>query len=204
MSRTSIDPHCVGTMSAFLEAAVQDLPDLIVLESEATDLPAVPICTRLRSDERTRDMPIIVLVPPGKRVEELRRAGCTAVIDDDVDGQTLQEQIAGALGLQLRRYERHPIVLPVARGRIFHEFLGYSNALSEGGMGFDTIARVRAGDHYPLRIYRGTTERPISVLGRVCWVRPNIDTGIGYAVGVEFVRLSSPDRGRLRELFPTV
>jgi len=33
-------------------------------------------------------------------------------------------------------------------------------------------------------------------------VRPNIETGIGYAIGVEFLRLASGDRSRLLEFFP--
>jgi hypothetical protein len=115
----------------------------------------------------------------------------------------LQERIALALGLRLRRHPRFPVVLPVARGRIFHEFLGYSNEISEAGMGFDTIARIRSGDQLNLKIYRNTEEKPIGVTGRVCGVRPNIDTGAGYAVGVEFMRLASLDRQRLLELFPT-
>jgi hypothetical protein len=104
--------------------------------------------------------------------------------------------------MKLRRHPRYPVVLPVARGRIFHEFLGYSSALSEGGMGFDTITRIRGGDNLPLRIYRNTDERPINVLGRVCGVRTNIDTGVGYAVGVEFLRLGAADHSRLCELLP--
>ena len=202
LARTSIEARSVASLSVFLEVATKDLPDLIVLDGAAADIAAAPVIDRLRADERTRSVPILALARDGVEAQALRRAGCTEVLDGGADPLRLQEQIASVLGMRLRRYQRFPIVLPVARGRIFHEFLGYSNTVSEGGMGFDTIARVRGGDHHPLRIYRNTEERPISVVGRICGVRPNIDTGVGYAVGVEFVRLGGAERSRLMELFP--
>ena len=69
-------------------------------------------------------------------------------------------------------------------------------------MGFETLSRVKKDECLPLRIYRNTEEKPIVVTGRVRGVRPNIDTGLGYAVGVEFQRLREVDRDRLIELFP--
>jgi CheY-like chemotaxis protein len=202
MSRTSIEVRCVSSLTVFLEVATKDCPDLIVIDAASTDMQAASTCTQLRRDDRTRNVPILVLAAPGEEREAVLRAGCTTVIDSDIDPQPLQEQIAAALGIQLRRYPRYPIVLPVGRGRIFHEFLGYSNSLSLGGMGFDTITRIRAGDLHPLRIYRSTEERPIGVVGRICGVRPNSATGLGYTVGVAFNRLSDTDRTRLQDLFP--
>jgi hypothetical protein len=159
-------------------------------------------CARLRADTRTAAVPILVLDADGADSDPVRRAGCNEVIRRTADPRALQEKIAGALGLRLRRHPRFDVVLPVARGRVFHEFLGYSNSMSESGMGFDTLARVRGGDVLHLKIYRSTEEAPIKVAGRVCGVRPNIDTGAGYAVGLEFTRLAPADKARLVELFP--
>jgi len=202
LARASLRALSAGTASVFLDIATADRPDLIILSDGSLDVSPLEICRRIRSDERIRSIPILAMAPAGEAAESLKRAGCTRVLDPALEPQLLQETIAGMLGIRLRRYARYPLVLPVARGRIFHEFLGYSNALSEGGMGFDTISRIRAGEHLPLRIYRNTEERPITVTGRVAGVRPNIETGVGYAVGVEFLRLASSDRGRLVELFP--
>jgi hypothetical protein len=69
-------------------------------------------------------------------------------------------------------------------------------------MGFDTLSRIRGGEQLALLIYRNTEEKPIAAVGRVASVRANIDTGIGYAVGIEFLKLAKADRGRLVELFP--
>jgi len=203
LSRASLRALSAGTLPVFLDIAATDRPDLVVLAAESSDPPADELCRRLRADDRTRRIPILALAPPGPAAERLRVAGCDRVLDEAITPEALQDLIAVTLGIRLRRHPRFTVVLPVARGRIFHEFLGYTNAVSEGGMGFETISRIRAGEQLPLKIYRNTEERPIAVTGRVAGVRPNIETGIGYAVGIEFIRLASADRGRLAELFPS-
>ncbi|HXH28391.1 MAG TPA: PilZ domain-containing protein, partial [Candidatus Polarisedimenticolia bacterium] len=169
---------------------------------EPLELPPSEICLRLRENGRTRTTPILALAGAGEPAELLRLAGCTRVLPPDTAPAAVAQTIVSILGMQLRRYRRFEVVLPVSRGRFFHEFLGYSNSVSEGGMGFETISRVRKGEHLPLRLYRNTEERPIRLSGLVRGVRPNIDTGVGYAVGIEFVRLASRDRERLLEIFP--
>jgi CheY-like chemotaxis protein len=188
--------------SVLLEAAATEHPDLIVLSDDLLGVSVVDVYRKLRSDEKTRSIPLLVLARPNNGAAPLRREGDVEVLDVDTSARILQETIALRLGLKLRRYRRYPVVLPVERGRFFREFLGYSNSMSEGGMGFETLARIRGDEFLPLRIYRNTEERPIAVVGRVRGVRPNIDTGIGYAVGVEFHKLSRGDRTRLLELFP--
>lgn len=200
MARAAITSLAVDTLSVFLECAMKDQPDLIVLDAASVDLPVLTICHTIRSDERTRKIPILAFGSPDVNDDSLLRTGVTDVISRDTEPDLLHHRIAGSLRMKLRRYPRYPIVLPVARGRIFHEFLGYSSALSEGGMGFDTVSHVRGGGSLPLRIYRNADERPINVLGGIRGVRPNNDTGVGYAVGVEFLRLGAADHSRLCEL----
>ncbi|HEV8201368.1 MAG TPA: PilZ domain-containing protein [Candidatus Polarisedimenticolia bacterium] len=201
--RASLQTTSAAGLQALLDVAARDRPDLVVLSLDDGRVPAAEACERLRSDPRTSGIPILVLRSDGADAEPLRRAGCNEVIPESIGARALQEKIAGALGLRLRRHPRFPVVLPVARGRLFHEFLGYSNSLSESGMGFDTLARIRGGDQLNLKIYRSTEEDPIRVTARVCAVRPNIDTGAGYTAGVEFTRLAAGDKDRLMALFPT-
>src|SRR5207247_9259949 len=127
---------------------------------------------------------------------------CSEVVRAAIPADLLQAKIAAMLGMRLRKHPRYPVVLPVARGRFIREFLGYSNAVSEGGMGFDTLARIKGGEQLALRIYRNTEEKQIAVSGRVASVRANIDNGIGYSVGVEFLEMAETDKVRLVELFP--
>lgn len=202
LSRASLKAISAATLPILFDMARTERPDLIMIAAGPPAPPADDLCRRLRADERTRRIPILALGVAGDAAERLRQAGCDQVLDDSATPEILQDLIASMLGLRLRRHPRFPVVLPVARGRIFHEFLGYTNSVSEGGMGFETISRIRLGEQLPLRIYRNTEERPITATGRVAGVRPNIETGIGYAVGIEFMRIAAADRGRLAELFP--
>ncbi len=202
LSRASLKALSAGTLPDLFDIATIERPDLIMIAAVPSSPPADDLCRRLRADERTRRIPILALAGAGDAAERLRQAGCDRVLDEATPPEILQDLIASMLGIRLRRHPRFPVVLPVARGRIFHEFLGYTNAVSEGGMGFETISRIRLGEQLSLKIYRNTQERPIAATGRVAGVRPNIETGIGYAVGIEFMRLAATDRGRLAELFP--
>lgn len=202
LARASLKALSAGSASILLDVAATDRPNLIVLSPETTDMAAPELCRRIRQDDRTRDIPILALASDDTQDFLFREAGCTEVLRAAVPAELLQEKIAAMLGMRLRKHPRFPVVLPVARGRFIREFLGYSNAVSEGGMGFDTLARIKGGEHLALRIYRNTEEKPIAVTGRVASVRANIDTGIGYAVGVEFLEMADTDRNRLIELFP--
>jgi CheY-like chemotaxis protein len=202
LARASVRALTAGTSSLFLEIAASERPDLIILPIEPMEESASDLCRRLREEAGARPIPILALAAPGADTDRLRDAGCGQIVDLAIAAEALQETITRMLGVRLRRHARFPVVLPVARGRIFHEFLGYTNSVSEGGMGFETISRIRIGERLPLRIYRNTEEKPITVTGRVAGVRPNIETGIGYAVGVEFLSLAATDRGRLLEIFP--
>jgi CheY-like chemotaxis protein len=199
--RASLEARAADGLDALPGLAASEPTDLVVLDAASTGSPE-DVCRRLRGDARTAGVPILVLGTAPAASEGLSRAGCNEVIPAGIDARLFQEKIAGALGLRLRRHPRFPVVLPVARGRIFHEFLGYTNSLSESGMGFDTIVRIRGGDEINLKLYRSTEEKPIQAPGRVCGVRANIDTGVGYSVGVEFTRIPSEDRRRLMDLFP--
>ncbi len=202
LARASLRAVSAGSASVLLDVAATDRPDLIILAPEATDMGAPELCRRIRQDDRTRDIPVLALAIDETQEFMFREAGCTEVISVLASAERLQERIAAMLGMRLRKFPRYAVVLPVARGRLLREFLGYSNAVSEGGIGFDTLARIKGGEHLALKIYRNTEERPIAVAGKVASVRANIDTGIGYAVGVEFLEMADADRQRLLELFP--
>ncbi len=197
LARASVKALSAGKPSVLLDVAASDRPDLIILSHDDPEMPAPELCGWIRGDDRTRGIPILALAAGEEEARRLKEAGCTEVLPATASTEELQEKIASLLGMRLRKFARYSVVLPVARGRFIREFLGYSNSVSEGGMGFDTLTRVRGGSSLSLLIYRNTEERPISVTGRVASVRANIDTGIGYAVGVEFLEMAAADRDRL-------
>ena len=203
LSRASLRALSADSARTLLAAAASEAPDLIVLSDDLPEMSASDILRKLRGDERTRGIPIVLLAQTDRNGGSLRREEDVRILESGVAPEIVQESIVSSLGLKLRQYARYPVVLPVERGRIFREFLGYSNSMSEGGMGFETLSRIRGDEMLPLRIYRNSEEKPISAAGRVRGVRPNIETGSGYSVGVEFYRMSRRDRDRLLELFPS-
>jgi len=203
LQRASLRPMLAAKAADFLSLVLAERPDLIVLPAGGLDRPTVEVFKILQSDDRARGIPIVALSRNPSEAASLRQAGCAEVFDMTLPAEDLQTKVASAAGMRLRRHVRYHVVLPVARGRFFSDFLGYSTNLSEGGIGFDTLTRLKQETAVRLRIYRNSEEKPIKVDGRVVAVRANVDTGVGYAIGVEFRGMSDPTQQRLKELFPS-
>ncbi len=61
LSREGFRVECVATGEAALKAARKSLPDLIVLDLLLPSVDGLEICRRLKADEKTRHIPIIML-----------------------------------------------------------------------------------------------------------------------------------------------
>ena len=203
LERSSMRALSASNAGDFVAQALAERPDLVVLPPGGLEQPAVWICQKLRGDDRTRGIPILAICRGAGDAEMLRASGCVDVVDQGLEPpQALQDRIARAAGMRLRRHRRYRVVVPVARGRFISDFLGYSTNLSEGGVGFDTLTRLRANAAVFLRLYQTGDERPIKVRSRIVSVRPNTETGVGFATGVEFQGLKDADHDRLVRMFP--
>jgi two-component system phosphate regulon response regulator PhoB len=61
LSREGFRVECVASGEAALQAARKNLPDLIVLDLLLPSVDGLEICRRLKSDDKTRHIPIIML-----------------------------------------------------------------------------------------------------------------------------------------------
>jgi len=61
LARSGYDSFAVGTGPEGLEAALEDGPDLVLLDVELPGMNGFEICRRLRADQRTVALPIILL-----------------------------------------------------------------------------------------------------------------------------------------------
>jgi CheY-like chemotaxis protein len=83
------------------EAIEQDRPDLVVTDLQMPRLTGLELAARIRSDERTRDLPVILLTAKGyelARDEVIGRLKLTALLSKPFSPRELAERVALALG----------------------------------------------------------------------------------------------------------
>jgi two-component system, OmpR family, phosphate regulon response regulator PhoB len=89
-----------------LVAAVADpLPDIIVLDLMLPDLAGTEICRRLREQERTRDVPILMCTAKGEEID--RVVGFEVGADDYVVKPYSVRELVLRIRAQLRHREQH-------------------------------------------------------------------------------------------------
>jgi len=65
-------PRIAHTGKQGLDAAIQDpIPDVIVLDLMLPDLPGTEVCRRLRENDRTRDIPILMCTAKGSEIDRV-------------------------------------------------------------------------------------------------------------------------------------
>ncbi|NPD13915.1 diguanylate cyclase [Xinfangfangia sp. D13-10-4-6] len=109
--------------AACLQIARRERPDLIVLDCDLPDMAGPEVVAALRADPRTRQVPVIVLVPanaPQKRLQALR-AGADDVMDKPADISVLLARLRNLL-----RQREEAQLLARAWGSDLPEFLGLS------------------------------------------------------------------------------
>lgn len=85
---------------ATLKAAVDDRPDLILLDIQMPIMDGVQVLATLKKQEETRDIPVIVITTIGREKDKdiLLRGGANAFISKPIDGPQLLRQIKELLG----------------------------------------------------------------------------------------------------------
>ena len=72
--------------------------------------------------------------------------------------------------------------------------------LSEGGLRFTTLMPLAAGSLIELEMVLPFDSLPLCVESAIAWVRERNVKGVpNFEVGVRFVEMSAPDRGRLHQ-----
>jgi PAS domain S-box-containing protein len=83
-----------------IELAARHRPDLILLDLHLPDLSGDEVLKRLREDERTRSIPVIVLSADATRdqIERLKRQGAAEYVTKPIDVPTFLGAVRGVLG----------------------------------------------------------------------------------------------------------
>jgi two-component system phosphate regulon response regulator PhoB len=95
--------QCVGTGEEALKAARKQPPDLIVLDWMLPAVDGLEVCRRLKSDPKTRDIPIIMLSAKGQEGDMV--AGLDRGADDYITKPFSPRVLAARVKALLRRKE---------------------------------------------------------------------------------------------------
>lgn len=87
-----------------LEKAVNELPDLILLDLMLPGIDGIEICNKLKNKERTKDIPIIMLTAKGHETDKI--LGLEIGADDYITKPFSVRELMTRVKVVLRRYSR--------------------------------------------------------------------------------------------------
>ena len=82
-----------------LEAATREKPDLVLLDVMMPELDGFQVCSRLKQDEATRGIPVVILTAKAEAKDVTRAVNSGAVdyVVKPYDPQVLQQKVARSL-----------------------------------------------------------------------------------------------------------
>ncbi len=95
---------CVHDGRQGLERVGSDLPDLVLLDLMLPGLPGTDICKALRKDQRTYQIPVIMITAKGDEID--RVAGFEVGADDYIVKPFSMREAVLRINAVMRRYER--------------------------------------------------------------------------------------------------
>jgi CheY-like chemotaxis protein len=102
LARTSYDLITAGDGEEGVKKALIEHPDVILLDVVMPKMSGIDACRRLREQEPTRAIPIIMLTTRGEMesIEAGYQAGCNDYLTKPVNGTELMLKLEGLLGQQ--------------------------------------------------------------------------------------------------------
>ncbi len=102
-----------GTAEAGLRIARESLPDIVLLDLMLPDRPGTTVCTALKREPRTQDIPIIIVTAKGEEVDRI--VGLELGADDYLVKPFSVRELILRMNAVLRRGEtKEPVVVEIA------------------------------------------------------------------------------------------
>lgn len=92
LSAACYDVVAVSSAEALEAALDRAIPDMVILGGGCPAASSLRICRELSGDGRLREVPVLMLIAPERRLEALQ-AGAAATLDPEVDDQMLMARI---------------------------------------------------------------------------------------------------------------
>jgi CheY-like chemotaxis protein len=183
-----------ATARDLLRSLARGAGRLVVLGHRLPDLPLLETLRRIRTLPATRDVSVLVLVPPGEPVEteiSALAAGANAVVRRPFDQLRLESLVAKLLAVPRRIEARIPVqgrVVGTPRLENAGHFYGLSRNISIHGMLLASPVAMVGSYDLELEFYLPEEQTRVQALGRVVREAPEVGWPyVGY--GVEFVLL---------------
>jgi CheY-like chemotaxis protein len=176
-----------------LKAVREQNPDLILLDYLMPDLRGDQVCQELRKDERTKDVPVIIVSTSSKNedIDLCYKAGCNDYLTKPVQPEIVLARAAALLAIPHRAHRRLPVNFRVDGEAPPLTFTGFSRNLSMSGISVE--AEQVLEQSAKLRIWLPVLEdhSMVEVMGEV--VRSEFDKKRGRNVyGIRFIDISKP------------
>lgn len=188
-----------------LKLIKKEEPELVFLNLFMTDLNGDECCRIVKGDEKTRDIPIIMVVQ-GKNDESLKKcrlSGCDDILFKPVLRNEFLKITRRFLHVMERADQRIRARVPIKYSTISQENrCNYSIDLNTGGLFLETENPLSIDTPLELEFQLPTTDSLIRCKGRGAWIndplkprKPDLPAGMG----IQFMDLSLTDMNAINE-----
>jgi CheY-like chemotaxis protein len=159
----------------------EDLPDLVLLDMYMAGLDGDEVCRKLRSEERTKKLPVIMVTAAGKE-EQIKRcleAGCDDYVTKPINKNDLLGKIHRQLGkVRSRKAPRVPVSLNVQIKSGDRSLEACARDISKNGIYVKSKSPLDVGAPVELCLSLPDGQK-VPVLGKVKRVQQGADGGMG-------------------------
>jgi uncharacterized protein (TIGR02266 family) len=183
-----------------LRIAREEKPHIVLLDYEMPGMMGDEVCRRLKEDELTRHMPILIVT--SHRTPHIRerclKSGCTDFLTKPVSGRELLDKVVRILEIPYRVHLRTQVSMEVKMGVAGEgsRLIGYSEDVSEGGMLVETLEPLESGTSVKIAFTLPGQDDAFAGEAEVVRVTRSREAG-RYAVALRFHSL---DAARLEQI----
>jgi twitching motility two-component system response regulator PilH len=178
-----------------LEKAQSFKPDLVLLDYEMKDMNGGEVCHKLKSDQDTQHIPVIILSSAASddSREQCLTAGCSAYLLKPIQREVLISIVEETLNETQRSFPRALVSLPVTVHLHDREYDAVVRSLSIGGASIVMTDLPKPGDQFEVffTTLESLHDTPIRV--EVVWIEKKSQKE-GTGVGVKFLEMGYLER----------
>lgn len=164
-----------------LELIAADLPDLVLLDLYMAGLDGDEVCRKLRSEDSTTKLPVIMVTAAGKeeQVKRCLEAGCDDYVTKPINKNDLLEKVHRQLGkVRSRKAQRVPVSLNVQIRSGDRSLEACARDISKNGIYVKSKSPLDVGAPVELCLSLPDGQK-VPVLGKVQRVQQGTDGGMG-------------------------